>query len=225
MQALKDRLEGVRYHRAHDGQTFVSVTSAMRLVKILLNEPDDFYGPPALAKLAKVHALEGTGAHSASLDWLAHAFGWLPEYTPPKWPEAHGDERRWTNVMHQAQKGFAEFVEQFEVEPIGIEQEVFASMYGLYGHVDLYCSMKRKRSRVKAVVDLKFVASLMESHRLQTRCYGKCIPGTNIGILYHANRNTGIWKIEEVDLTQGLDDVAAVANAARLYRWAEEKKR
>jgi hypothetical protein len=28
-----------------------------------------------------------------------------------------------------------------------------------------------------------------------------------------------------VDLTQGLDDVAAVANAARLYRWAEGKKR
>lgn len=204
-----------------DGRQYVGVTSAMKLVKYILQEEQDFYGPPALAK---IHAMEGASCHAACLDWLAHAFGWLPSYEPPNWPKSHGDERRWRNVMHAAQKGFAEFVAQYEIEPLGIEQEIVSVAYGLVGHVDLFCSMKRKHRRVKAVVDLKFVTSLMASHRLQVRCYGKCLPDAALGILYHANRNTGVWKIEEVDLTTGLGDVAAVANAARLWAWAERRK-
>jgi hypothetical protein len=206
-----------------DGRTYVGVTSAMRLVKHLLGEEPDQYGPPALAK---IHAMEGTGCHAACLDYLAHAFGWLPTYEPPTWPAEHGDERRWYNVMHAAQTGFAAFVAQYDVEPIGIEQEAFSTAHGLVGHLDLYCSMKRKSRRVCAVVDLKFVTSLMASHRLQVRCYGRLdgFKDAAIGLLYHANRNTGLWKIEEVDLTTGLEDVAAVANAARLWAWAEERK-
>ena len=86
--------------------------------------------------------------------------------------------------------------------------------------------MKRKGRRIKAVVDLKFVLALMASHRLQVKCYGRLdgFKDANIGLLYHANRNTGLWKIEEVDLNAGLEDVAAVANAARLWAWAEGKK-
>jgi hypothetical protein len=206
-----------------DGHRYVSVTSAMALVKTILGEPPDSYGPPALAR---VHAMEGTACHAACLDWLAHRFGWLPDYQAPAWIPEHGDERRWVNVLHAAQKGFQEFVEQHEVEPIGIEQESFSKAYGLVGHLDLYCSMKRKRHRIKTVVDLKFVAALQASHRLQVRTYGRLdgFKDTSLGLLYHGNRNTGIWKIEEVDLTLGLEDVAAVANAAHLFNWAESKK-
>lgn len=213
-----------RCTRGPDGTLYVGVTSAMALVKTLLGEAPDSYGPPALAK---VHAMEGTACHAACLDHLAHTFGWLPDYEAPIWRPEHGDERRWVNVLHAAQKGFAEFIGQYEVVPLGIEQESFSPAYGLVGHLDLFCTLRRKGRRIKAVVDLKFVSALQASHRLQVRTYARLdgFKDASIGLLYHADRNTGIWKIEEVDLTEGLDDVAAVANAARLYRWAEEKQR
>lgn len=206
-----------------NGELYVGVTSAMSLIKTLLNEPADYYGPPALAK---VHQLEGTACHAACLDYLAHAFNWLPAYTVPKWPEEHGDEARWYSVLAAAQKGFAAFVEQYEIEPIGIEQEGFSSALGLVGHLDLFCTMKRKSRRVKAVADLKFVSTLQASHRLQVRCYGRLdqFKDAQIGLLYHANRTTGDWKIEEVNLQDGLEDVAVVANAARLYKWADARR-
>lgn len=222
MASITERLDKVRL-TVRDGKTYVSVTSAMALVKTLLREPEDSYGPPALAM---IHALEGTACHAACLDWLAHAHGWLPEHVPPPWPPNHGDERRWWNVLSLAQKGFAEFVQQYGVEPIGIEQESSSSAYGLVGHLDLYCSLKWRTRRVKAVVDLKFVAAIQESHRLQVRCYGRLagFKDAQIGMIFHGNRETGQWKIEPVDLTVGLEDVAAVANAARLYSWAEGKR-
>ncbi|MGH8103789.1 MAG: hypothetical protein ACREJQ_04625 [bacterium] len=201
----------------------MSVTSAMKIVKEILGEPPDNFGPQALAK---IHALEGTACHAAALDWLAHAHGWLPTYEPPAWPKEHGDERRWWNVLSLAIKGFQEFVTQYEVEPIGIEQESFSSAHGLVGHLDLFCTLKYKRHRVKGVVDLKFVAALLESHKLQVRTYGRLdgFKDAQLGLLFHGNRTTGAWRVEPVDLTVGLDDVAAVAHAARLWAWAEEKK-
>lgn len=209
--------------RFHDGRTYVSVTSAMGLVKTILGEPPDSYGPVALSR---IHAMEGTGCHAACLDWLAHAHGWLPEYVPPVWLKEHGDERRWQNVLHAALTGFTEFCQQYEVEPLGIEQESLSAAYGLVGHLDLFCTMKYKAHRVKAVVDLKFVSALMASHRLQVRCYSKLdgFKDSQVGLLFHSNRNTGVWKVEFVDLTTGLADVAAVANAARLWSWAQQKQ-
>ena len=204
-----------------DGRLYVGVTSAMKLVRTLLNEPEEYYGP-----LAKVHAAEGTGAHSCTLDWLAHKHDWLPEYTLPVRPEIHPDESRWANVMHAAQQGFQAFVEQYEVEPVAIEAECFSAALGLVGHVDLLANLTWKKRRVLAVIDLKFVTAIQESHRLQLRCYSRMdqMKGVNLGILFHANRQTGVWRLEQVDLNVGLEDVAAVANAARLYSWAEGKR-
>lgn len=195
----------------------------MALVKTVLLEDADSYGLPALAK---IHQLEGTGAHSATLDFLAHKHGWLPSYQPPAWPESHGDERRWNNVMHAAVAGFMEFVDRYAVEPVAIEQTATSNALGLIGHIDLLANLTWRKRRVLALIDLKFVTAIQESHRLQLRCYSRLdqIKGCNVGILYHANRNTGHWKLEEVDLHKGLEDVAAVANAARLWAWAEGKK-
>ncbi len=208
---------------APDGRLYVGVTSAMKLVKSILGEPPDSYGPPALAK---IHQLEGTACHAICLDWLAHKYNWIPSFEPPVWPEEHGDERRWNNVMLAALTGFQEFVERYEVVPIAIESEGFSSAYGLVGHVDLLAELIWKKRRTSMLIDLKFCASLIASHSLQLRCYSKLdnIKGVSRGLLYHANRNTGEWKLREVDLAVGLDDVAAVANAARLYVWAEGRK-
>lgn len=205
-----------------NGRTYVGVTSAMKLVRQMIGEPDDYYGPPALAR---IHQMEGTACHAACLDWLAHTFHMLPEYVAPTWPVIHGDERRWKNVLSLAIIAFQEFVDEYEVEPIAIEQEAFSSTYGLVGHLDLYCSLKWKRSRVKAVTDLKFVASLMESHRLQVRCYGRLdqFRDAQIGLLFHCDRNTGKWKIEPVDLRANLKDVLAVSYAAQLWEWKESR--
>jgi len=208
-----------------DGQLYVGVTSAMKLVRQLLGEPEESYGPPALMK---IHCAEGTGCHATCLNWLAFTNGLIPSFTPVPWnPMEHPDEHRWNNVMFNALVGFTEFCDQYKVTPIGIEQEAFSKAYGLVGHVDLFCELTWKGKRKKAVIDLKFVTTLMESHRLQLRCYSKLsgINDAQIGLLYHADRYLGIWRIELVDLTTGLDDVAAVANAARLYAWAEQKGR
>ena len=206
-----------------DGKTYVSVTSAMRLVKRLLNEPEDCYGPPALAK---IHAMEGTACHAACLNYLAHAFGWLPTYETPSWPKDHPDQSRWANVMHASVEGFIEFVERYHVEPVAIEQAATSSALGLLGHVDLLALLTWKTRRALAIIDLKFVTAIQESHRLQLRCYARLdqMKGAHVGLLYHANRNTGLWKLEPVDLRVGLDDVAAVANAARLWAWAETRR-
>lgn len=202
------------------GKQYVSVTSAMKLVQQMLKEPEDVFDRDP------IHRLEGTGCHAACLDWLAHAFHWIPSYHPPAWPKGHDDPRRWHAVIHAAQTGFQQFVEHYEVEPIGIEQQSLSSTYGLVGHLDLFCSMRYKRSRVKAVVDLKFVAALMESHRLQVRCYGRLdgFRDANIGLLYHADRSTGLWKLEFVNLNEKLEDVAAVSYAAKLWAWNEQRK-
>ena len=205
------------------GRLYVGVTSAMKMVKELLGEPPDSYGPPALSR---IHCMEGTACHAVTLDWLAAQHKWIPSFEPPAWPKDHGDERRWNNVMHAAQVGFQEFVDQYEVVPIAIEAEGFSSAYGLVGHVDLLAELTWKKRRTSMLIDLKFVTALMASHSLQLRCYSKLdnIKGVSRGLLYHANRNTGEWKLQEVDLTVDLEDVAAVANAARLYAWAEGKR-
>lgn len=223
MRTTTERLNGIRCYSDGTAHTFVSVTAAMSIVKTLLNEPEDHYGPPALAR---IHRLEGTGAHQAALDFLAHAVGWLPDYVPTPCPDLHGDPRRWANVMCAAQQGFAEFIQQYEVEPLGIEQSSTSHTYGLGGTVDLYCWMKRKSRRVRAIVDLKFVSALMASHQLQVRCYSRLdgFREANAGYLFHANRNTGTWKLAEVDLTTGLADVVMVACAAKLYAWREAKR-
>jgi hypothetical protein len=206
----------------HDGRLYVGVTSAMALVKILLGEKPDFYGQ---ASVANVHALEGTACHAACLDWLAHTHGLIPSYSPPAWDHAqHPDEIRWNNVMCASVSRFIEFCSQYEVEPIGIEQEAFSAAYGLVGHIDLYCLLTWKKKRVRAVIDLKFVHKLQRSHDMQLRCYAK-LDGINearLGLLFHCDRESSTWSIRQVDLHEHLDDVAAVANAARLCIWAEQ---
>jgi hypothetical protein len=128
--------------------------------------------------------------------------------------------------MHAAQHGFQEFVEKYEVVPVAIEAECFSRALGLVGHVDLLANLTWKKRRVLAVIDLKFVAAIQESHKLQLRCYSRLdqMKGANVGLLYHANRQTGFWRLEQVDLNVGLEDVAAIANAARLFSWAEGKR-
>lgn len=205
-----------------NGVRFVSVTSAMRLVKTILGEAPDYYGP-----LAEIHAAEGEGCHRICLDWLAAKNGWQPEFYLPLKPAIHPDQDRWDAVMWQALASFQNFVLAYQVEPIGIEQEDFSKTYGLVGHVDLPCFLTIPgRKRMKAVVDLKFTSMILESHRLQVRCYGRLdgMKGAQIGGIFQCNRETGAWKFEPVNLTENLADVLAVSHAAKLWAWGEQKK-
>ncbi len=202
-----------------NGQRYVSVTSAMKLVKQLLGEEPDYFGP-----LADIHAAEGSACHAICLNWLAMEYKLIPSFEVPVKPDIHPDNARWLCVLQNALLGFQEFCKQHDVVPIGIEQESFSKIYGLVGHLDLYCELTIRtvrKTRVKAVVDLKFVASILESHRLQVRCYGRLdgFRDAQVGLLYHHNRTTGIWKLEPVNLTEGLDDVMAVSHAAKLWAW------
>lgn len=202
-----------------DGTRYVSVTSGMKLVKTLLGEPDDYYGP-----LASIHAAEGEGAHRICLDWLATQHGLLPQWSEPPMPSIHPDSERWADVMSRALMAFHEFTSQYQIEPIGIEQADYSKAYGLMGHIDLpaYFTIPGRR-RMKGPIDLKFTSAVLESHHLQVRCYGRLdgMRGSQMGGIFNCNRDTGKWKFIPVDLTKNLADVAAVSYAAKLWAWKE----
>jgi hypothetical protein len=207
---------------ARNGHAYVSVTSAMALTKTLLGEELDYYGSNGA-----IHAAEGEGCHRVCLDWLAARHGLLPDWGFPKRPEAHPDQDRWDAVLSRCLHAFRSFVETYQVEPIGIEQEDFSSTFGLVGHIDLpaYFTIPCRR-RMRGPIDLKFVKAVQESHRLQVRCYGRLdgMRGSQIGGIFHCNRDTGAWNFVSVDLTAGLEDVMAASYAAKLWAWGERKR-
>ena len=203
-------------------QRYVSVTSAMSLCKSLLGEQPDYYGPDA-----EMHAAEGEGCHRTCLDWLASREYDGLMYRATVQPEAHGDEKRWHAVMAVALANFQVFVEQYKVRPIGLEQVDFSKTYGLVGHIDLPCYFTIPgRREMKGPIDLKFTASIQESHRLQVRCYGKLdgMREANMGGIFWSNRKTGEWRFEPVNLSEHLDDVMAVSYAAKLWAWGQGRK-
>ena len=205
----------------HNGTHYVSVTSAMKLVKALLGEKEDYYGPQA-----SIHAAEGEGCHRICLDWLAACHEFLPGYAIPEKPDIHPDENRWGAVLDRALNAFQEFAKLYEIEPIGIEQEDRSKTYGLIGHIDLpaFFTMPGRR-RMKGPIDLKFTSTVQESHHLQVRCYGRLdgMKGSQLGGIFNCNRDTGKWKFIQVDLTKNLADVAAVSYAAKIWAWKEGK--
>lgn len=205
-----------------NGKTYVSVTSAMHLVKIQLGESPDYFGP-----LGNLYAMEGEGAHRICLDWMASP---QDPAKVPLCPKDYPSEQRWYAVMERCIKAFMKFAKEYEVEPIGIEQEDYSFAYGLVGHIDLpaYFTVPRsngRRVKVRGPIDLKFTASILESHRLQVRCYGRLegMTGSNVGGIFHCNRDTGQWQFEEVSLVKNIDDFKAVSCAAYLHMWGERK--
>lgn len=205
----------------YNGTHYVSVTSAMKLVKTILGEPEDYYGPQA-----SIHAAEGEGCHRICLDWLATQHGFLPRWEEPSMPSIHPDPERWNNVLTRCLFSFHEFCTQYQIEPIGIEQEDRSTTYGLIGHIDLpaFFTMPGRR-RMKGPIDLKFTSAVLESHFLQTRCYSKLdgMKGSQLGGIFNCNRDTGKWKFIPVDLTKNLADVAAVSYAAKLWAWKQSQ--
>lgn len=204
-----------------DGTHYVSVTSAMQLVKTILGEKEDYYGADA-----DKHAAEGEGCHRICLDWLATQHGFLPEWHIPPMPEIHPDRHRWNWVLDSSLNAFQEFVKLYQVEPIGIEQEDRSKTYGLIGHIDLpaFFTVPGRR-RMKGPIDLKFTSTVQESHHLQVRCYGRLdgMKGSQLGGIFNCNRDTGAWKFVQVDLTKNLADVAAVSYAAKLWAWKQSQ--
>lgn len=204
-----------------NGNRYLSVTSGMSYIKTIIGEDPDYYGPNA-----KVHAMEGEGCHRLCLDWLAAKSGFLPEWNIPIMPTEHPDPRRWNDVLDIALNSFQAFVKLYEVEPIGIEQDDFSKAYGLVGHIDLpaYFTIPG-RKRMKGPIDLKFTRSILESHRLQVRCYGRLdgMKGSQLGGIFQCSRETGAWKFEPVNLTESLGDVMAVSYAAKIWAWNESR--
>jgi hypothetical protein len=204
------------------GKTYLGVTSGMKVLRQQIGEPDDYFGP-----LGNIHAAEGEGCHRICLDWLAAKHGWLPDYGFPKRPEIHPDENRWVSVLSRSLHAFRSFVEQYKVRPIGIEQEDFSSTFGLVGHIDLPCYFTIPgRREMKGPVDLKFTASILRSHKTQVCCYGKLdgMRGSQMGGIFHCNRDTGAWQFVPVNLMEGLRHVMAVSYAAKVWAYGEEER-
>lgn len=202
-----------------NGVKLVSVTSAMELVRKILGE-EELYGPKALMKQ---HLQEGSGCHSVCLDWAMCGNETPLEAVMPPAPEDYPNPSLWAAVMERAWLAFREFVVEYHVEVIGVEQPCTAPAYGLMGHPDLICWLIWNKRRIKAVNDLKFTTGIIRSHYIQVRCYAKMkeLSDMNMGFIWQCDRSTGQWKLEPVPLNGGLDDVVAVSCAARLWAWSQ----
>lgn len=137
----------------------------------------------------------------------------------PRAPEDYPTASAWTFVMELAWLAFKAFCQEYHVEVIAVEQECTAPAYGLMGHPDLVCWLIWNGRRIKAVIDLKFTSSIMKSHYLQVRCYGKMkeLSDIQMGFIWQCSRATGLWKLEPVPLNTGLRAVTLVSCAAQLW--------
>ena len=213
--------KGKRVYHDATGCSYVSVTSAIRIIAYRLGEPDPY--DHVSESLRRIHQLEGEACHAACLNWLAFAHGLLPHWAPPEWPAyAHPDQDRWRNVMAAAVQAFQGWAEARHVALPVIEHASVNRHFGLAGRPDLFAIVDWRGRRTPGLIDLKFVGALQRSHEIQVRLYGKLEAFTDakIGFLLRIDRATAQVEERVVFLNERPDDVAAAINASQLERWA-----
>ncbi len=195
---------GPRFYQDDLGQRYVSVTSC------LAEESGPYYG-------SKWAGIEGEALHCACLNWIAHEQGIERTFDLPDCPGDYPNPYHWGIIMASAVLGFQRFVKEYKVELIGVEVELASPVLNLIGHVDLLCHLEWISGRIKAVIDLKFVASITAMHERQVRIYSR-LPGAHdaqMGFIYWGTRGTDQWRLRPVNLTAGLADVLHTASIAK----------
>ena len=167
---IPEQTNGHRIYRCTEtGRTAISVTHCAH--DVAFQDEDEFAGVPR--SMLSLHGWEGTGCHTAALNWLAFTHKLLPSFEPPPKPPFHPDERRWRNVIANAVTAIQEWAEGCAFTPEAIEQPSVNWRYGIAGCPDLKGQREWRRHRITCVVELKFTAALTTAHRVQTRLYRK----------------------------------------------------
>lgn len=223
LPALREYEAGAWRWYERNGEVYVSVTSAIGAMSSLLREEAEPGLAPSLLKQA---AIEGTYCHAVALGALGARSGL---FETPGWP-AHevaglGPQRAVLLGTH-AERGALAWLAALEVEVINIEAAGVATGYGFAGRPDLQCILTHRGRRVPAVVDFKFVRSLVRTHSLQVRAYGRLdeYADCRIGALVHINKETGEFVHRAVYLQDDPQSMAAFLSCVNLLQWMRQIK-
>lgn len=234
MISMEDE-KGRRWYE--DGiQRYLSVTTAIQLIAELSGERGEYDGLPSEAM--RIHRAEGNGCHQAALNWLALQKGWITEFVPPIWPAGHPDLQRWKNIMTHALNGIAEWSHRRQFIVDTIEQPSICPVWGFAGCPDcsgtlLYQFTPRKVRRIPVVVELKFTAELLDSHRTQVCSYGllddyrrtkKNPSGAVLGFLLRIDRNNGDVEEEVVRFDSRPREINVMKSAINVLRYTMSKR-
>lgn len=143
--------------------------SAGTLTTLLTKESFDFVGIETLERAIQ----QGEGAHEVACNYSLYRLKHFQEIQPlPPMPAEHPDTLdRWNAAMALALTQVEVLFNQYEVEPIAVEEPSICSTYGFGGQPDIKLKMKWKGKRILAVWDYKRVAALSLSHHLKLECY------------------------------------------------------
>lgn len=206
-----------KFYRTQQGL----VVSAGRIVTALTGETFDHI-PLNTLKMAEQ---EGTGAHRIGCDIALMRLGHMEQVPVPKMPADYpGDISRWADAMARVHVDLLNWFDQYEVEPIAVEEPSANYTYGYAGQPDMKAWWKPRPvcKRRQAVFDYKRVAQIMDGHRLKLMLY-KMLDGykdCQDAVIVWLQKAGGI-KTLAVDKSYA--DEAALLGMATAIRWQQMK--
>ena len=192
--------------------------SAGRVVSALTGETFDHI-PLDTLKRAE---LEGTGAHRIGCDLALKVMGHLEQVDmPPMPPDYPGDREKWEWAMFESHKSLVGFFDEYEVEPIAVEQPDVSVALGVAGQPDIKALIKpasRILKKVTAVLDYKRVAGISKGHHLKLQLY-RMLDGfkdCKAGYIVWLKKDGGFKLIH---VKNDPSDQAALISMANVLRW------
>lgn len=195
------------------------LVSAGKVVSTLTGETFDHI-PLDTLKMAEQ---EGTGAHRIGCDLALLKLGHLEQVPVPDMPVDYpGSQARWVDAMARAHVDLLQWFEEYEVEPIAVEEPSTNYAYGFAGCPDLKAWYKPKRAKRKrmGVFDYKRVAAVGIGHRLKLLIY-KTLDGykdCEHGVIVWIKKEGGITPIP---VPSSPSDEAALLGQAAAIRWQQ----
>lgn len=154
-----------KWYKKANGQV---VPSAGSICTAITKESFDFVGIETLERAVQ----QGEGAHDVACQYSLQVLGHVSEVSLPPMPAGHPDTREnWDKAMAHALDQVKMLFEEYEVEPIAVEEPSVCTLYGFGGQPDIKLRMSWKKKRYIAVWDYKRVAALSLSHLLKIECY------------------------------------------------------
>jgi len=163
--------------------------------------------------------LLGEGAHDVCCQYSLHVLNHLKEVVLPPMPAGFpGEVTSWNLAMAHSLTQVIDLFQQYEIEPVAVEETALCSQYGFGGQPDFLCRLKWKGRRILAVVDYKRVAKLSKSHQLKLEGYRMLdsFSDTKAGFIAWLKRD-GPAQLHQV-IPNGADK-AAICGMAGVLNW------
>lgn len=179
---------------------------AMPRVSEVLRILDDSYaGIPA--RVLEAAAERGEALHRLCLSYLASVGGLCaaPIPTPP---------------YVQPYESFVQWVKDFTVVPVAVEQTSSNDRHGYQGTPDALVTYAGTQN--ETLIDLKFTAAILRINRVQIQAYWRLdlYKTAQRTVLVHINPVTG--DLRQHTIKKNPHDWAAFLNALSIWRWRQE---